>query len=70
LYGLIYGILIGIGFIMSPVVLALGIGHLGVDFGVGFPITVILAHVAFGLLLGWIISLKNNSDSDIINSFK
>ncbi len=55
---------------MSPVVLALGIGHLGVDFGVGFPITVILAHVAFGLLLGWIISLKNNSDSDIINSFK
>ena len=69
-YGLFYAMLLAIGFMMSPVVVALGVGHFGVEFGIGFPITVILAHVAFGILLGWVIYLKNNSDSDIINSIK
>ena len=69
-YGLIYAIFIGVGFMMSPVVVALGVGHFGVDFGIGFPITVILAHVAFGLILGWIISKRNATATDIFTTVK
>ena len=69
-YGLIFGILIGIGFMMSPVVVAMGVGHFGVDFGMGFPVTVILAHIAFGLILGWIISVRNATATDFITTVK
>jgi Family of unknown function (DUF6789) len=69
-YGLVYGILIGIGFMMSPVVVALGVGHFGVDFGIGFPVTVILAHIAFGLILGWFIKIRNKPDSGFIKSIR
>jgi hypothetical protein len=69
-YGLIYAILIGIGFMMSPAVVALGVGHFGVDFGIGFPITVILAHVALGLILGWYIVKKNPEHSSIVYTLK
>ena len=69
-YGLIYAILIGIGFMMSPAVVALGVGHFGVDFGIGFPITVILAHIAFGVILGWIVSKRNATVTDIITTVK
>lgn len=51
-YGLIYGVLIGIIFMASPAVVALGIGRFGVDFGWGFMVTVTLAHLAFGAILG------------------
>ncbi len=69
-YGLLYGILIGIGFMMSPVVVALGVGHFGVDFGIGFPVTVTLAHIVFGLLLGWFVYRKNTESSGIISLIK
>ena len=69
-YGLIYGILLGVVFMVSPVVVALGVGKFGVDFGIGFPITVTLAHIAFGLLLGWYIQKKNYTNSGIIDSIK
>lgn len=69
-YGLIYGILIGVGFMVSPVVVALGVGKFGVDFGIGFPITVTLAHIAFGLLLGWYIQKKSYTYSGILSSIK
>jgi hypothetical protein len=49
---LIYAQLIAVGFMASPAVTALGIGRFGVDFGPGFAITVIVAHLAFGLILG------------------
>ncbi len=60
--GVIYGIVIGIGFMMSPAVVALGVGHFGVNFGWGFSATVILAHISFGLLLGWYV-YKYNTDN-------
>lgn len=47
-----YGILIGIGFMVSPVVQSLGVGIFGIDFGPSFAATVILAHAAFGLAYG------------------
>jgi hypothetical protein len=52
--GAIYGVLLGFGFMLSPVVSALGVGFLGLDFSKGFPVTVTLAHAAFGTSLGWL----------------
>jgi hypothetical protein len=52
--GAAYGVLLGFGFMFSPVVAALGVGFLGLDFSRGFPITVTLAHAAFGGVLGWL----------------
>jgi hypothetical protein len=50
--GLIYGIVVGLGFLVSPVVLSLGVGYFGLQFSAGFPITVLTAHAVFGLILG------------------
>jgi len=69
-YGLIYGILLGVVFMVSPVVVALGVGKFGVDFGIGFPITVTLAHITFGLLLGWYIQKKVILIYGILDSIK
>ena len=52
--GTIYGVLLGLGFMLSPVVSALGVGFLGLEFSKGFPVTVTLAHAAFGTALGWL----------------
>lgn len=48
----LYGVALGVGFMVSPVVTSLGIGRFGLEYSVGFPITVTLAHVAFGATLG------------------
>lgn len=52
--GTVFGVLLGFGFMFSPVVSALGVGFLGLEFSKAFPITVTVAHAAFGLLLGWL----------------
>lgn len=52
----IYGELIGVGFMLSPVVESLGIGWFGVDFGWQFAATVLVAHLAYGAALGWLLS--------------
>jgi hypothetical protein len=52
--GTVYGVLLGLGFMLSPVVSALGVGFLGLEFSKGFPVTVTLAHAAFGTILGWL----------------
>jgi hypothetical protein len=52
--GTVYGVLLGFGFMLSPVVSALGVGFLGLEFSKGFPVTVTLAHAAFGGVLGWL----------------
>lgn len=51
---LIFGFVIGTIFMLSPVVRALGVGYFGLEFSIGFPIVVYLAHLAFGGALGWI----------------
>jgi hypothetical protein len=50
--GVLYGLGLAVGFLMSPVVLSLGVGYFGLQFSLGFPATVLLAHAVFGLLLG------------------
>lgn len=56
-FGAMYGALIGLGFLVSPVVLSLGAGRFGLDFSAGFPATVLLAHLGFGIALGGIAPL-------------
>ena len=56
--GPIYGLLIGIGFMVSPAATALGIGRFGVLFGPGFAITVTVAHLVFGVILGVILQKR------------
>lgn len=48
---LVYAELIGIGFLLSPAVESLGIGFMGLDMP-SMPFTVMLAHLAYGLILG------------------
>lgn len=50
--GALYGLLIGVGFMLSPVVTSLGVGYFGLQFSYGFPVTVGVAHLAFGVSLG------------------
>lgn len=52
--GTVFGVVLGFGFMFSPVVSALGVGFLGLEFSRGFPLTVTMAHAAFGLALGWL----------------
>jgi hypothetical protein len=50
----VFGVLLGFGFMFSPVVSALGVGFMGLEFSKGFPLTVTVAHAVFGLTLGWL----------------
>lgn len=50
----IYGLSLGTGFLISPVVTALGVGPFGIHFGIKFAVTVYLAHLSFGVLIGWL----------------
>lgn len=50
--GPVFGLAIGLGFMVSPVVLSLGAGYFGLQYSLGFAPTVLLAHVAFGWTLG------------------
>jgi len=51
LWAVVYAQLVGIGFLLSPAVQALGIGFMAMEMP-AMPITVVLAHLVFGLLLG------------------
>lgn len=48
----LYGLALGVGFMVSPVVKSLGVGYFGAEFSAGFPVVVSLAHAAFGEALG------------------
>ena len=52
--GPVYGAFIAVGFMLSPVVESLGVGYFGLEYSKGFFVTVMLAHLAFGLVLGWL----------------
>ena len=52
-FGVAYGFAIGVIFLMSPPVSALGIGFMGSDMP-SMPITVTVSHLAYGGILGWL----------------
>jgi hypothetical protein len=53
-----YGLAVGVGFLVSPVVQALGVGLFGKDFGWRFAATVLTAHAAFGIALAGLLELR------------
>jgi hypothetical protein len=55
-----YGIAVGVGFLMSPVVQGLGVGLFGVNFGWHFAATVLTAHLAFGAAMASVLSRNSN----------
>jgi hypothetical protein len=54
-----YGLLIGIGFLLSPVVQGLSVGLFGINFGWHFAATVLLAHLAFGSAMAWLLGCNS-----------
>jgi hypothetical protein len=58
-----YGILLGVGFLVSPVVQSLGVGLFGVDFGWHFAATVLTAHLAFGAALAGLLAFMSTPAS-------
>ncbi len=70
--GVLYGFLMGIGFMVSPVVKSLGVGTFGLQFkeGYQFFIAVSLAHIAFGVVLGWLVYKMNSGVPNIITRVK
>jgi hypothetical protein len=65
--GMFYGFLIGLGFMIGPVVKSLGVGIFGLEFKKGFEFatTVIIAHLAFGFTLSLILKRHNKGISPI-----
>jgi hypothetical protein len=59
-----YGLAVGVGFLASPVVQALGVGSFGRDFGWPFAATVLTAHLAFGAALAVLVRTLRGPDSD------
>ena len=72
-FALAFAQLIGIGFLLSPAVQALGIGFMGLSMP-AMPVTVVVAHLVFGILLGlmtrrlippapWLFNQKSNASA-------
>ncbi len=55
-----YGMAVGVGFLLSPVVQGLGVGLFGVNFGWHFAATVLTAHLAFGAAMAFVLSRNSN----------
>jgi hypothetical protein len=70
--GILYALLIATGFMVSPATTALGIGVFGLHFkhGYEFLTTVILAHLAFGSIVGFVINKTNKDAYNIIERLK
>lgn len=66
--GVVYGFLLGIGFMISPVTRSLGIGPFGFEFkdGYQFIIIVTIAHVVFGGILGMVIYKMNKEQPSVV----
>lgn len=65
--GVLYGLLIGVGFMISPVVKSLGIGRFGVEFknGYEFVTTVTIAHISYGFTLSFLLIRLNKGIPNI-----
>lgn len=67
--GMIYGFLLAVGFMTSPVVVSMGAGIFGRDIGPSFAITVITAHLVFGGILGWVVSRFSVQQTGVLHFF-
>lgn len=62
-WALPFGLAVGVGFLASPVVQALGVGPFGRSFGWHFAATVMTAHAAFGLAMAVLIERLGGLDA-------
>lgn len=71
-WGVVYGVILGIGFMVSPVTRSLGIGAFGFQFNDGYQFltTVTVAHIAYGTLLGFLIHKMNKGLPNFIKRIK
>lgn len=71
-WGIVYGLVLGIGFMVSPVTRSLGIGYFGLQFSDGyqFIVTVTLAHIGYGALLGYLNHKMNKGLPNFIERIK
>lgn len=71
-WDIVYGVALGIVFMVSPVTRALGIGYFGLQSNDGyqFIVTVTLAHIAYGALLGFLIYKMNKGLPDFIKRIR
>ena len=65
-WGILYGVAIGLGFLVSPVVQSLGVGLFGKDFGWHFAATVLTAHAAYGAALGALARARRGRSRHVI----
>ncbi len=67
--GTLYGLAIATVFMSGPVMNLIGAGHFGQEFApVKFPLTVYLAHIAFGSLLGWVGQHSKSTPDDLFHT--
>lgn len=64
--GVVFGIIIGLGFLVSPVVISLGAGYFGLEFSYSFPATVLLAHLGFGAALALLARRFSGSQPSLV----
>lgn len=54
-WGIGWGIVITLLMMVTPPLLMMGVGPFGVNFGPGLFVTALVAHVAYGAALGWLV---------------
>lgn len=64
--GVIYGLVIAVVFMSSPVVVMTGAGYFGSGVGPGFAATVLAAHCVFGGTMGWLASREQIERSALL----
>lgn len=64
-----YALVLGTGFLLSPVVNALGAGYFGTQMGPKFAITVYLAHFVFGSLIAWLVRRSSHVGRSMFGHF-
>lgn len=67
-WGIAFGQLVGLGFLASPVVKGMGVGFMGLDMPT-MPLTVVLAHLAYGLILGLLTRRWIHGDGGILEGW-
>ena len=70
--GILYALIIATGFMVSPATTALGIGVFGLHFkdGYQFLTTVVLAHLAFGSIVGFVVNRTNIGTPNILERLR
>ncbi len=64
-----YALTIAVIFMSSPVVRVMGAGYFGADYDPGFVVTVLLAHVAFGLAVGTVVAASRAQPGPVWTHF-